>query len=399
MIEIPLPPSKSIALRVLALHAAAGKPLGSEDWDFCDDTAAMRRGLLQRSGTVSAGAGAAPFRFMTAIFAATPGTDILLTGTDRLLARPVAPLVEALGALGADISIEDEGLRIHGKNLRSSDTACIRLDASLSSQFISALLLASPLLPPLDIRLSGSVPSRPYLEMTISMLRSCGADVTAEDDRISVSPFPALRLPDDRRPEGDWSAASYIYELALLNPGREILLPALLPPGESLQGDSRCAEIFAALGVTTRFTESGAVICFDPLSAYHNELNLNMNAVPDAVPAVVAASLLAGRHFRLAGLSTLRHKESDRINALVEECGKLGFVLEASDSSLEWDGKTASISGNAPAVDSHCDHRMAMALYPLVRRHGASATLLSPQVVTKSFPEYFKYANLLIDNI
>ncbi len=399
MIEIMLPYSKSIALRMLALHAAAGKPLRGEEWDFCDDTAAMHRGLLTKCGTVSAGAGAAPFRFMAAIFAATPGADILLTGTERLLSRPIAPLVKALSKMGAEIYQESGGLRIHGKEMHSDLPAQLTIETGLSSQFISALLLASPLLPPLELTLSAHITSMPYIEMTMAMLRAAGADVRAEKDKIFASVTRPLELKSADTLEGDWSAASYFYELAVLNQGRRIMLSNLLPPGVSLQGDSRCAAIFASLGVNTEFYEAGAIIQYDPNAAANSlELRLKMEDVPDLVPAVVAASLLAGRKFHLTGLSSLKHKESDRLSALVEECGKLGFILESTNSTLSWRGITTPGKRDS-VIDTHEDHRMAMALYPLVHRFAPHAVILAPRVVTKSFPDYFKYANLLIDNL
>lgn len=404
--NINLPASKSISNRVLVMqaltphigNAPASTLLNLAD---CDDTCVMRQWLSSRPETIDIGAAGTAMRFSTALLAVTSG-DHLITGTERMRHRPIGILVEALRSLGADVEYaENEGfppLRIHGRTQLEGGRLTLRGD--VSSQFISALLMIGPVLKQgLTLQLQGTIVSRPYIDLTLSLMREFGASAAWEDER-TIRVQPQSYAPRTFTVENDWSAASYWFEMMALggvNVGKsnpenasqipdEIVLEGLF--SNSLQGDSEVAHIFEQLGVKSesigencvRLTRSGHIT---------PQLNYDFVRVPDLAQTLVVTCCMMGVAFHFTGLQSLRIKETDRLAALQTELGKLGFsVTIIGDSEMLWDGTPSVSPLSVVPIDTYDDHRMAMAFapcalcgYPILIRHA--------EVVSKSYPTYW----------
>ncbi len=383
---VSLPLSKSIGARALILnHIAGGRTATCE----CDDTATLasilEAGMPHDGSTVDVGPAGTAMRFLTALCAASEGVDCELTGTERMQKRPIGPLVHVLRMLGADIEyLGEEGfppLRIKGKRLSGGT---VDIDASESSQFVSALMMIAPLLEaPLSIRLLGNVQSMPYIRMTAEMMRMRGATVDFDRDKVDIyTPSGLKTLPQD---EPDWSAAAFWYEIAAVTAGW-VTLTGLCH--DTLQGDSEVASLFERLGVLTEFTEDGAELSATP-DLYSN-LDADLSDMPDAVPALVVTACLVGIPFRLTGVGALRHKECDRLQALVNEMAKLGCLLEIENygTTLQWDGRRVPVT-TLPEFDTYADHRMAMALAP-VAVFVPGIVVKDAGVVSKSYPGFWE---------
>lgn len=398
---VRLPLSKSESARRLIIDAVGGIKTPQDSIADCDDTHALRRALEVREGYVNIGAAGTAMRFATAFFAATEGADVILDGIERMRQRPIAPLVDALRALGADIEYCDEKggagrdgyapLHIRGKQLRGGD---IHIDATVSSQFISALAMAAPLMSePLRIVLEGDVASAPYLRMTLEMLKSRGIQAEISGNEILVSGKPSDITPTDTPVGRDWSAASYWYSFAALSSGW-ITLPDLVL-GDKMQGDSAVAAMFERLGVISEADpedeDSGESIRGVGLSAspeVFNRLDLDMSATPDLVPTVAVAATMLGVPFRFHGVHTLRDKETDRIAALCTEALKIGAIYECDDNNtLAWENRRVPIR-QLPVIDTYGDHRMAMAFAPAAL-YIPGLVINDPEVVSKSYPGFW----------
>ena len=386
--QIMLPASKSISNRALIINALANGTHPLENLSDCDDTQVMLRALQAQPGeTIDIMAAGTAMRFLTAYLSVTPG-DRIITGTQRMKQRPIGILVDALRELGANIEyVEKEGfppLRIQGTTLTKSH---ISLPGNISSQYISALLMIAPTLKNgLQVTLTGDIISRPYIDLTLQLMKDFGAQASwLNDHELKVEPQPYRSTP--YYIEGDWSAASYWHEIVALSKDATITLPSLFR--KSYQGDSKMADQFAQLGARTSYKENGITILkpkmVDISQAIH--VNLDFTNQPDLAQTFVVTCALQNITFRFTGLQTLKIKETDRIAALICEMKKLGYVLhEAEDSILYWDGERCERSGEA--IDTYEDHRMAMAFAPacLVL---PDICINDPHVVSKSYPRYW----------
>lgn len=379
-----LPLSKSVAARALVLQALTpGAPAVSDNLlPDCDDIAVLRAALGMRSGEIDIHASGTALRFLTAFYAATEGADVVLTGSERLCERPVAPLVDALRTLGADIDyLDGEGyapLRIRGRRLMGGD---VTLDASASSQFASALALVAPTMERgLRIAMGGRIPSMPYLSMTLRMLEARGIDARMEA-YTAVIPTGTLR-PIEPENEPDWTAASYWYEIAAITAGW-VTLPGM--KDGSLQGDSVLATIGARFGVLTEFTPDGAELSASP--DLFSRLDLDMSDYPDLVPALAVTACMVGMPFEFTGVANLRIKECDRLEGLRANLLKLGIIVEVGADTIGWEGERMPI-GEMPEIDPQGDHRIAMAFAP-VSAFLPGIIIRDPDVVAKSYPRFF----------
>ena len=386
--QIMLPASKIISNRALIINALANGTHPLENLSDCDDTQVMLRALQAQPGkTIDIMAAGTAMRFLTAYLSVTPG-DRIITGTQRMKQRPIGILVDALRELGANIEyVEKEGfppLRIQGTTLTKSH---ISLPGNISSQYISALLMIAPTLKNgLQVTLTGDIISRPYIDLTLQLMKDFGAQASwLNDHELKVEPQPYRSTP--YYIEGDWSAASYWHEIVALSKDATITLPSLFR--KSYQGDSKMADQFAQLGARTSYKENGITILkpkmVDISQAIH--VNLDFTNQPDLAQTFVVTCALQNITFRFTGLQTLKIKETDRIAALICEMKKLGYVLhEAEDSILYWDGERCERSGEA--IDTYEDHRMAMAFAPacLVMDN---ICINNPHVVSKSYPRYW----------
>ncbi len=383
---VALPASKSISNRALVLHALAGGAHMPCNLSDCDDTRVTVRALQGNPELVDIMAAGTAMRFLTAYFSVTPGTRII-TGTQRMQQRPIRILVDALRSLGADIAyVANEGfppLRITGTTLQGSEAV---LAGNVSSQYISALLMIGAVLPRgLRLTLTGEVISRPYIDLTLQLMRDFGAQAGWESERVvRVQPGGYRDVPFTV--ESDWSAASYWYEMVALSrsAASSVTLEGLF--ARSYQGDSRGAELFARLGVKTEFTGGGVRLSGG--GAVAGRLDEDLLDIPDLAQTFVVTCCLMGVPFRFTGLQSLKIKETDRIAALAAELRKLGYVIGCeNDSVLYWDGGRCEPQP-APVIATYEDHRMAMAFAPacLVL---PELCIAEPQVVSKSYPSFW----------
>lgn len=386
VIELPL--SKSISNRALILAALTeGAPYPPRLAD-CTDTQVLAATLQQGlAGEVNVGGAGTAMRFLAAYYAATPGADIFLDGDERMRQRPIRQLVDALRACGAEMEYAgEEGLpplKIKGKRLKGGR---VTVDATVSSQFVSALLMVAPTMEEgLTLELDGEPVSLPYILLTVGMMEDRGAEVDRSPLTISVAPgrYRASAADDA---EADWSAAAFFYEITALSAGWLTLSDLRT---DSRQGDRRAAEYFERLGVITAPSEEieGAVD-LQPSPDLFGRLEADLSDTPDLAPALVVTASLLGVPFRLTGLQSLGIKECDRLQALVEEMEKVGARVEKiRDFGLEWDGSRHPVF-EVPVFDSRGDHRMAMALAPAAV-YLPGAVVRGAETVAKSFPAYW----------
>lgn len=327
-------------------------------------------------------------RFM-ATYLATHNGNWLLTGSERMCQRPMAPLVEALKALGADIQYaERQGflpLRIHGKPVMGGKVA---VDMSQSSQFVSSLLLAAPMLPHgLELELLGKFSSLPYLDLTLSMMQHFGAKAQRKDGKVIVEPSPY----QSRRFEvsSDWSAASYWYEIAALSEECELRLQSLnLSKG---QGDAIIAEWMKPLGVMT--LEEKDAIVLRKKRVERQSVAFDFSSTPDLFPTMAAVCAGLQLEARFSGVANLGIKESDRVESMKTELAKIGVGLNYVSNDevvLTPASQLPCYEPSSPlGMQAHGDHRIVMALAPLSLKVGY-LTFDHPEVVGKSYPNYWK---------
>ena len=382
---ILLPASKSISNRALILNALSKAPGRIYNLAECDDTDVLSAALTSHDETnFNIGAAGTAMRFLTAYLAGKPG-DWTITGSERMKQRPIGILVDALNNIGAEISyLEKEGfppLKIHGKKLSGGT---VHLNGGVSSQFISALLMIAPTTQKgIALHLEGEIISRPYIEMTLQMMKEYGVDSQWEGKSIQIASQEYQTT--NYTVESDWSAASYWYEITALSTSAiTFMLPHLYE--KSLQGDSMGRKIFEPLGISTQFVQGGIKISKTKNAVSHFEYDFT--GQPDLAQTLVVACCSLGTTFHFTGLQTLKIKETDRIEALKNECKKLGFVLkEEGVGTLLWDGERID-RAKQPQIATYKDHRMAMAFAPSVLKLG-EITIEEPTVVSKSYPKFW----------
>lgn len=380
---IDLPASKSISNRALILNALSNSPHTIENLSNSDDTKVMIEAFNSNQNSFDIGAAGTSMRFLTAYFAKTPG-ERTITGSKRMQERPINILVEALNTLGGNIEyLKNQGfppLKIRGKALEGGD---IFLSGGISSQFISALLMIAPFMKKgLKLHLEGDIISTPYIKMTLKMMEEYGVKSEWEGNVIQI--YPNEYKPVHFKVESDWSAASYWYSIAALADDATIELKGLKK--DSVQGDSKVAELFIDLGVKTEYKDDGVILSKNGVSAkkiFHNFVN-----EPDLAQTFVVACCFMNIPFLFTGLQSLKIKETDRIEALKAEMKKLGYIIRDSDNSiLEWDGERTEPDAN-PVISTYEDHRMAMAFAPASIKIG-NISIDEPMVVTKSYPDFW----------
>ena len=457
--SLTLPTSKSLCARALVINHLCQLPVPLVGLSDCDDTQAILQGLeaLRNSEDaplrVDIGAAGTAMRFLTALFAATPQLDVVITGSQRMKERPIGALVTALQAAGADISyVEKEGyppLRIRGKQLEGGTLA---LPSNISSQYVSALLMIAPTMRRgLQLELVGKVASAPYIRMTMQVMKAFGVEVKWEKNIISIESGQRYARTLSSHCGGtektaqtasytiecDWTAASYWYEIVALHPDQtaRVLLRGLREASE--QGDSVCARWFEALGVMTTFTAEGAILekstkspqvtlecdnstsednklssqtddnfcesneclsqatCHSSQAVHHSckdapPFLLDFTAAPDLAQTFVVTCALLSRPFHFKGLESLRIKETNRIAALIAELQKLGKHIEAiGEGELRYTAQDDSPHTQTITIATYDDHRMALAFAPAALLF-PQLSIEHPEVVAKSYPHYWR---------
>ena len=384
---ISLPTSKSISNRALIIAALCGGEPQALHPALCDDTAVMVDALARQEGDINVGAAGTAMRFLTAYFATRKGMTITLDGVERMRHRPIGPLVDALRLLGAHIEyLGLEGfppLQITGTAMHGSD---ITMAGNVSSQFISAVMMILPAIGGGSIQLTGNIVSAPYIHMTAAVMRSMGAQVNFTGNTIAVGNG---YQGNDIVVEADWSAAAPWYALAALLPQSGITLQGLT--ADSIQGDARLVDLGSRLGIASRFDAHGVSLDTSRFIDCCCSNFADMAATPDLVPSWAVLMCLLERSFRMTGVRTLRLKESDRIEALRQELLKLGYVLKIEgEDAISWYGERVAVATQPPVIDTHGDHRMAMAFAPAAVRF-PGLIIRDADVVSKSYPAYWRH--------
>lgn len=384
--RIAVPGSKSESNRLLLLKALYAPEMEIKGLSSARDTlilADLLRSYQAEKYLSAADAGTA-MRFMTA-FLATRSGNWHLDGSDRMRERPIEILVDALSQLGANIRYKGERgyppLEIDGVRLRGG---LLSLDASVSSQYISALMMIGPgLAKGLELKMEGLSVSTSYIYLTANIMRRMGlkAHVLGDEVRIPVCPDDH-QAPAQFAVEPDWSAASYWYSMALLAHKAELFLPGFRQ--FSLQGDALVQQFFAPLGVASHFIGAGYRLRKEtPPGKGSDTINLVQN--PDLAQTLTVAYAALNKEVRLNGLQTLRIKETDRLLALKTELEKTGARIELGPDHLEIQRGIQDLKGLR--FDTYQDHRMAMAFAPLALL--APIEINDPQVVVKSYGTFW----------
>ncbi len=379
---INLPASKSISNRALILNALAYSPYDVENLSDCDDTKVTVKALDSNDTTFDIGAAGTAMRFLTAFLSKTVG-EWVITGSERMKNRPIRLLVDALNSLGARIEYVDKDgfppLRIYGSALQGGE---IRLNGGVSSQYISALMMIAPyMMNGLRIVLEGNIISRPYILMTMEMMKEYGAELSFEENVIEI---PAQNYEAvEFKVESDWSAASYWYEVLSIVGEGQIFLRGLNEM--SYQGDSKVADLYKQLGVKTSYLSDGVLLT--PSNELVSEFKYDFIDQPDLAQTFAVTCCLKSIPFEFSGLQSLKIKETDRIAALINELAKLGFVVfEPFEGGLAWKGERSE-SSTEISISTYEDHRMAMAFAPAALLF--DLTIEHPEVVSKSYPSFW----------
>ncbi|MFM2268251.1 MAG: hypothetical protein RL757_1692 [Bacteroidota bacterium] len=398
--EITLDGSKSISNRLLIIQALCDTHFEIQNCSTSKDSTTLQRLLAdfknQPNGTFDAGAAGTTFRFLTAFFAFQQGEQTL-TGSERMKQRPIGKLVDALRNLGCRIEyLEKEGFPPLKIGAPSSDTGGghLTVEASVSSQYITALLLVAPTLPQgLTLELTGEIVSRPYIDMTLSLMAHFGIAHTWAGNTISIA--PQRYVAQNMRVEADWSAASYYYAMAAFAEKLDLTLNGVFE--NSLQGDAVVAEMGDFFGIETKYTGGGIHLKKKDNLSLDETLFFEYNFLkcPDIAQTLAVVCAGVGAQGLLTGLETLFIKETDRVAALQNELGKIDvtfyklparFSAKTQKQYFGLEGK-ANIEGN-PIFETYEDHRMAMSFAPLAML--GNIQIQEPNVVEKSYPNFWK---------
>ncbi len=387
---INLTGSKSESNRALILAALSDGEVKIANLSSAADTVTLSEILKTQNSTtekraVDVGPAGTAMRFLTAFYA-FKGKKVEITGSERMKQRPIGTLVNALQALGANLSYADkEGfppVLIEGDFEQKTDHILIRGD--ISSQFLTALLLMACSLPEgLTLEIMDELTSKPYVEMTLSMLKECGVEHSWKGDFIEVKHQPLK--PTTLTIEPDWSAASYWYSVVALAEQASITLPNLKK--DSLQGDSEIAQIMTIFGVHTSFNEDGIVI-----EKIHQEIKpqlIDFKECPDLAQTVIVCAAVLCKEFSFTGLETLRIKETDRIFALQTELAKIGVKLIETQADVYQLDCDERVLPEEITIDTYEDHRMAMAFAPMAMLI-EKVKIEDAMVVQKSYPHFWE---------
>jgi 3-phosphoshikimate 1-carboxyvinyltransferase len=392
---VRLSSSKSESNRALMIRAYGKFEQHIRNLSEADDTVMLRRNLKMIHTcadssiplVVDCGNAGTVFRFLVTYLANYPGRW-MLTGTQRMKERPIGDLVEALRALGANITYKGENgfppLLIEGKSLAGGKTS-ISMDKS--SQFASSVLLLAPMLPlGLKLTLTGNMRSVPYLDMTLEMMRLFGAEANRQDRLVVVEPKPYQAV--DFEVQADWSAASYWFEMVAFSEDGRLLLKDLHTG--SLQGDEKMVEVFEKLGVGVRQEKAGLRL-FRTKTQPNQTLRFNFADMPDLLPAVAACCAGLGQEAHFTGVANLAIKETDRTAAMQKELARIGVgFMRVDDDHYHLLPASELPNGEKSKIlfETYGDHRMAMALAPLAMKIGR-AEINNPEVVSKSYPSFW----------
>ena len=403
---VRLPGSKSISNRVLLLAALAQgetELLGLLD---ADDTRVMREALSRLGvsfieNTVKGVAGPFPvkqaelflgnagtaFRPLTAALAFSGG-EYRLSGVPRMHERPIGDLVDALRGIGARIDyLGKEGfppLAVHPGRLSLEK---LRVRGDVSSQFLTALLMALPLAgKPARVEVQGELISRPYVEITLNVMKRFGIEVKRTGWRYFDVPAGAYRSPGKIYVEGDASSASYFLAAGAIG-GGPVRVEGV--GRGSIQGDVRFTEVLERMGADISMGEDW--ICVSQNKRL-KPIDMDLNHIPDAAMTAAVLALFADGPSTIRNVASWRVKETDRLAAMATELRKLGAQVEEGADFLKIN--PGKLKPNV-AIDTYDDHRMAMS-FSLAALGGVPVRINDPQCVAKTFPEYFEVFSAIV---
>ena len=362
--EVDLPASKSISNRLLIIQALCKQDFEIKNLSNSDDTNSLKNAINATENTIYVGAAGASFRFLTSYLAIQKGREFILTGTDRMKERPIQNLVAALQMLGAKISyLEKEGfppLKIKGTTILGGE---IIIDASISSQFISSLLLIAPTLANgLILNISGHLVSKSYIQMTLRLMEEFGVKHSWNRNKIVVKRQDYIGK--NYTVEADWSAATFWFQIAALTENCNIQLNGLSQ--KSIQGDAKAKTIFKDFGIASVFENNTLTLTKNKI---HKSIKaINLIDTPDMYQSLKCTLFALNKTTEITGISTLKDKETDRIKAVENELKKLS---------------TSKI------IETYKDHRMAMSFAPLSLKY-EELTIRNSEVVSKSYPNFWK---------
>jgi len=386
--EIILPSSKSISNRVLVINSLCYSPYEIENLSDSDDTKVMAAVLNSNTNHFDIGHAGTAMRFLTAFLSKIAG-EWTLTGSERMRQRPIGILVDALRKLGASIEYtENEGfppIRILGTSLKGG---VLELDGSVSSQYISALLMIAPTIPGgMTLKLLNQITSKPYIDLTLNLMKEFGVSHTWKGNEIMIG--EQNYRPVKFSVEADWSGASYWYAMAALSDECNLCLIGLRL--QSLQGDATQSEWFYNnFGVQSKQEGNNVRLTKIKVSGLQ-VLELDFIENPDIAQTFAVLAVCKKVPFHFKGLATLKIKETDRIHALQTELSKFGATLtEPQHGELAWDGNINQKTVNhPPVIETYHDHRMALAFAPAALVF-PEIIINDPIVITKSYPGYWE---------
>lgn len=393
-INIHLPISKSECNRALIISLISNKKVEVNAISDSEDSQNLLNLIDQINSNakteLNCGPAGTNFRFLTAALSIREG-EYILTGNERMKERPIFELVEALNKLGAEISyVNQKGfppLKIIGKNISGGE---IDLNPSISSQFVSSLMMIAPELKNgLKINFNAKPVSVPYIKMTAEMMKECGARIELKENEIEILPLPYQNHVLDG--ENDWSAASYFYSMVAVDSNLKIVLHGL--KSDSLQGDSIVSEIYSQFGIETLYRENEIEI-FNNKDVFCDYFEFDFSDCPDLAQTLAFTCVALRIPGKLTGLSTLKNKETDRIVALKNEMEKCGMKAEITSDSIHFSPE--NVLPKKLEIKTYDDHRMAMSA-TVMTLVCDSVTIENKKVVAKSFPGFWEECNHLFE--
>ncbi len=395
---VELEGSKSILARVLIISTFLSKPLKIVDSSNCNDIRTLMDNLKQfgtgfkRQGSsltvfpnepvsdeiqLNIKDSGTAFRFLLARLAISQDVHSTILVSAQLEKRPISPLIDILQTLGADIEYTGFPIEMKGKQLKGGE---INLQADISSQFISALMLIAPAYNSrLTINLIGRIVSRSYIEMTAAIMHDFGVKCEFLKDKIIIESGQEYSNPGIYEIEPDFSSAGYFWALGALS-NKEVCTSCI--SGKSLQSDFQFLSILEEMGA--KVNRSSKFICIS--RGLIKGIDVEMKDIPDLVPTLTVLALLANSPSQLRNIAHLQYKESNRISALVSELTRIGAYIKFVDESLiihPLNSKPATLE-----LDAHYDHRLVMAFH-ILKAAFPYISINNKEIVTKSYASFF----------
>jgi len=382
--EVKLEGSKSITNRVLIIKALCNGHFDIKNYSSSEDSITLLNLINSDEYLLNAKDGGTTFRFMLAYLSVHEG-EVILTGSDRLIDRPIGPLVDALNTLGADIQyLGKRGyppVLIRGRMLKGNRTD---IESGMSSQFVSALLMIAPILKNgLIIRIKGDIVSKSYIELTLNVMKHF--DIRYDWSQSVISIPRQQYTAHDYNVESDWSAASYYYEMAAFADEVDLTLTGL--NRISAQGDAVIAKIMEQFGIISTYSDHGVHLS-KKSNVSPRFFEYDFRNCPDIAPTLLATCAGLNIPARISGVAHLKLKESDRMAAMASELAKLGQELKKEDT--RWVLSPSANGSAKPEITfkTYNDHRMAMSLAPLAMMRD-EVMIDDPGVVRKSYPRFW----------